>query len=188
MALEAEETLLIAEAHDIDVVAVHIRGELNVLADMLSRQRLVLKTEWRLGQVAFNWICVSSLWGAPQVDLFANRLNTQLPRYMSPCEDENAEGVDALLCSWPDTVCYAFPPTTILARVITKIQQERPRRLLLVAPWWPTKSWFPFLQMAAVQVTVIPEKLISLEQPHFEHKMMSPELLCLALWQINWSA
>ena len=36
--------------------AAHIRGEHNVLADILSRRRTVLKTEWRLETAMFEWV------------------------------------------------------------------------------------------------------------------------------------
>ena len=107
---------------------------------MLSRQDVLLKNEWRLSPETFHWVCDNCPWGEPEVDLFANRLNTQLPLFFSPCQDQGALGVDALLCPWPNRVCYAFPPTTILDKVAAKMLLEEPRRLLLVAPWWPNKS------------------------------------------------
>ena len=67
--------------------AAHVRGELNVLADKLLRSLVILKTEWGLHDTAFAWVCNQSLWGTPTIDLFANRLNTQLPRFISPCQE-----------------------------------------------------------------------------------------------------
>jgi hypothetical protein len=152
---------------------------------MLSRTEVVMKTEWRLSAKTFRWICRESVRGPPEVDLFANRLNHLLPRYMSPCEDLGAEAVDALLSPWPRAICYAFPPTTILGRVAVKLLSERPNRLLLVAPWWPTKAWFPTLQLNAFRVTMIPGEQLTLEQPHFRHEMPMATSLCLALWHIS---
>ena len=157
-----EQVLRLAAELNIVIQAVHIKGELNVLADMLSREGLVLKNEWRLSARTFEWVCRESPWGLPTVDLFANRLNKQLSMYFSPCHDNQAMGVDALLCSWPNLVCYAFPPTTILDKVALKIQQERPSRLLLVAPWWPTKPWFPTLMSNSLVVKMIPQSSLIL--------------------------
>ena len=94
---------------------------MNVLADMLSRAGQVLKNEWRLGNRAFLWACSRSLFGAPTVDLFANMKNFQLSRYMSPCPDKEELAINALSAPWPKEVLYAFPPPTILGRVLIKI-------------------------------------------------------------------
>ena len=185
LAAECMRVLRYAYVHNITLIASHIKGELNVLADMLSRSTKVLKTEWQLSRATFEWIVSRSPWGPPTVDLFANRLNFQLPRYFSPCQDPKSLGTDALLCPWPAEVCYAFPPTTILNRVAEKLLLERPARLLLLAPFWPTKSWFPTLAARALQVVPIPLSVLTLQQPHFHHIMVQPESLCLAVWCIS---
>jgi hypothetical protein len=123
-----------AARNAITVHAKHLRGSLNALVDVLSRPDAVVKTEWRLSDDNFLWICENSPWGAPTIDLFANRFNKQLDRYMSPCPDEEAVAVDALVQRWPREVLYAFPPTTIMEQGVGKVHQERPQRLLLVAP------------------------------------------------------
>ena len=48
--------LRLAESFYIVLQAAHIRGEQNVLADILSRQQTVLNTEWRLGWPTFLWV------------------------------------------------------------------------------------------------------------------------------------
>ena len=183
---EAEAVLRLAQSLNITIQASHIRGDLNVLADMMSRENYILKNEWRLAPETFRWVCAESVWGDPTIDLFANRLNFQVPRFLSPCQDRQAVGTDALLCRWPNEVCYAFPPTTLMQRVVEKIQQERPARLLLVAPWWPMVTWFPTLQSRATQVRPIPQAVLRLCQPHFRCDMHSPMLLSLALWHISY--
>ena len=117
LATAAERVLRLAEFFHVTLQAAHIRGEHNVLADILSRRRTVLKTEWRLGTATFEWVSRCSPWGPPTIDLFANKFNTQLPRYVSPCPDMHAVSIDALLCPWPREVCYAFPPVTLLQQV-----------------------------------------------------------------------
>ena len=164
---EAEATLLLAESLSITLFASHIRGEHNVLADMLSRSRLVLKTEWRLSPETFSWVCANSPFGPPTLELFANSMNRHLPRYVSPCADAESWAVDALVCTWPDWVLYAFPPTTILDRVLLKLLQERPRRLLLVAPLRPLAPWYPQLRALSLWVRLIPRHVLGLHQPHF---------------------
>ena len=99
---ETEATLLLDEELQITLFASHIRGEHNVLADMLSRSLLILKAEWRLGTTAFQWVCANSPFGAPTLKLFGNSLNHHLPLYVSPCADAGSWAVDALVCIWPD--------------------------------------------------------------------------------------
>jgi hypothetical protein len=174
----------LADRSSITVHAKHLRGSLNALADMLSRPDEVLKTEWRLSDDNFLWICEQSPWGAPTIDLFANRFNKQLDRYMSPCPDEEAVAVDALIQRWPQEVLYAFPPTTIMEQVVGKVHQERPQRLLLVAPDWPSSAWSRTLTTLADRWRPIP--YLKLLQPLSRSEHPSPLSSCLALWLISY--
>ena len=185
LATAAERVLRLAEFFHVTLQAAHIRGEHNVLADILSRRRTVLKTEWRLGTAAFEWVSSRSPWGPPTIDLFANKFNTQLPRYFSPCPDMQAVSVDALLSPWPREVCYAFPPITLLQQVCVKLLQERPTTLLLVAPVSPVASWFPTLARWALHILPLPLDKLSLLQPHWQCLHPSPGLLSLGLYVIS---
>ena len=175
----------LVERLNITLSAIHVKGDLNVLADMLSRRHVILRNEWRLADKTFRWVCANSLWGSPSLELFANQMNRHLPRYVSPCADPHAHAVDALVCTWPREVLYAFPPFTILDRVLLKIQQERPGSLLLIAPVRPLANWYSGLRLFARSVTLIPASVLQLTQPHFEHSLAQPHLLSLALWHIQ---
>ena len=72
-----------ADEFHLQLSAAYLPGELNVLADMLSRSSQILKNEWSLGHRAFQWLVRLSPFGPPQVDLFANRFNHKLPRFFS---------------------------------------------------------------------------------------------------------
>ena len=72
----------------------HIPGYLNVIADLLSRSNQVQSTELSLHLQVVKQICHK--WFTPQVDLFATRLNHNLPMYMSRVPDQNAWDIDAL--------------------------------------------------------------------------------------------
>ena len=56
--------------------ASHLPGVLNVEADQQSQQ-FNERTKWHLREDVFQQI--SKIWGAPDIDLFASRLNSQLP-------------------------------------------------------------------------------------------------------------
>ena len=91
----------------------HIPGQLNVIADKLSRLGQTIQTEWSLHPEVFKAIC--SQWHQPRVDLFATRFNNKLPQFVSPVPDPQAWAVDALSQS-------AFPPAAILGKVVEKLQ------------------------------------------------------------------
>ncbi len=56
------------------------------------------------------------------VDLFPTHWNKKLPLYVSPIKDDQALAVDALTYPWKGIWGYAYPPTEIMARVLTKIR------------------------------------------------------------------
>ena len=53
--------------------------------------------------------------------------------------------VDAFTVNWADfNLCYAFPPFSLVGKVINKAIRDS-ADLLLVAPNWKTQYWFPIL-------------------------------------------
>ena len=171
----------------ITVTAFHLAGERNVVADLLSRKNQVCKNEWQLDTNTFQWVQTRSMFGPATVDLFANQLNHQLPRYCSPHHDPNALLVNALVAKWPrDEVLYAFPPTNILELVLTRIREQRPPRLILIAPEVPTATWFPSLKRVAARHWQLPASL-QLLQPHWDHKHPDPLSVRLGMWMIRGS-
>ena len=48
-------------------------------------------------------------------------LSTKLPFYTTPIADPQAWAVDALNIPWENLVVYAFPPTTLLPKVVQKL-------------------------------------------------------------------
>ena len=75
-----------SNAREIQIRARHIPGNLNVIADSLSRRDKAIQTEWSLHPQVFQGIC--QVWHKPMVDLFATSLNAKLPTYVSPVPDE----------------------------------------------------------------------------------------------------
>ena len=182
----ARRVWLLAESHKLHVSAVFIKGQNNVIADMLSRRDQVLKAEWMLAPETFKWVVNHSPWDEPTVDLFANSMTHQLKKYMSPCPDGQAMAIDALISPWPvKETLYAFPPTTIMVRVLEKIQLEKPQKLLLLAPFWPTTTWFSSLKNMSRSWTRIPLSVLKLLQPHTGYAHQNPDSICLVLWLIQ---
>ena len=66
--------------HQVTLKARHYLGQVNVVADKLSRLGKTIRTEWSLLQEVFQAIC--SRWHRPQIDLFASRFNNKLPQFV----------------------------------------------------------------------------------------------------------
>ncbi len=127
--------------------AVHIPGQLNRAADVLSRQ-LTFPGEWRLHPETIRLIW--SRFGEAQVDLFASPESSHCQLYFSLTE--GPLGTDALAHSWPRALRkYAFPPVSLLAQTLCKLREDE-EQVLLVAPHWPTRTWFPELISLATAV------------------------------------
>ena len=57
----------------------------------------------------------------PEVDLFASRLNVQLPVFVSYHPDPEAMHINGFSISWQSRHFYAFPPFAVIGKVLHKI-------------------------------------------------------------------
>ena len=128
-----------SNAWEIHIKARHIPGNLNVIADSLSRRDRAIETEWSLHPLIFQEIC--QVWHKPMVDLFATSLNAKLPTYVSPVPDDKAWQIDALNISWEALDAYAFCPVAILPKLVQKMITYK-GRVIVIAPRWPGMPWF----------------------------------------------
>ena len=145
----------------------HIPGVKNTIADRCCR---VFKdhTEWMLDPKLFNKI--NALWGPLEVDIFASKLNKQLPRYVAWKPDPHAEFIDVFSINIKDIFFYAFPPFSVIARVLQKIQEEKAEGVIVV-PVWPTQTWYTVFMEHLVDVPRIIRKAQDrLRLPHSEKK------------------
>ncbi len=137
----ARHLLLWSRKHLRSLRAIHIPGLLNRTADELSRA--ALPGEWRLHPQT-----VQLIWrrfGLAQVDLFASLETSHCQLFYSLTD--GTLGTDALAHSWPRGLRkYAFPPVSLLAQTLCKVREEE-EQILLVAPYWPTRTWFPELML-----------------------------------------
>ncbi|XP_040200959.1 uncharacterized protein LOC120932552 [Rana temporaria] len=128
-------------SRDISLVAEYIPGVSNTIADWNSRY-LVDSSDWGLDCSVFTRI--ELLWGPLGIDLFASRLNHQLPRFFSWRPDPGSSAVDAFRHSWTGGTHYAFPPFSMIPRVLLQITNQG-ATVVLITPWWPAQPWFPLL-------------------------------------------
>ena len=66
---------------------------------------------------------------------------------------------DLFLQSWDSLQAYAFPPWSIIPRVLAKLRESQGTELTLVAPFWPLRPWFPdLLQLSLAPPVVLPDR------------------------------
>ena len=151
-------------AHNIQLLAKHIPSRFNTLADPMSRIDIQISTEWTLNQEIANKIF--QIMDFPSIDLFATRLNHRLPLYVSPISDQKALSIDAISIDWNPIHAYAFPPFHLIQTVINKIRISQ-CRIVLIAPLWPDRPWFPellgLLVSPLVSLPVMPNLLVQLK-------------------------
>ena len=169
-------------AHDIVLRAFHVAGKDNTLADALSRGR-ASQGEWELASRWTTWLF--RRFHRPNLDLFATAANAKLPTFCSRAFHPRAWAVDALSMSWDGLDAYAFPPFSLIHKVLLKIRASR-TRVLLVAPLWPRQPWFPLLLHLLVDLPVaLPPQpdLVSQDGGRVLHPRVQD--LHLAAWRLS---
>ena len=180
---EVWNVLNLCLAHNIHLLAKHILSRFNTLADWMSRVDKLISTEWSLNQEIANKIF--QIMDFPSIDLFATSLNHRLPFYVSPITDQKALSIDALTMDWNHIHAYAFPPFHLIPAVINKIRLSQ-CKIVLIAPLWPDRPWFPellgLLVSPPVFLPVIPYLLAQLKG-RILHQ--NPGHLPLHAWELS---
>ncbi len=160
--------------------AVHVPGVLNLAADFLSRQKL------RSGEWILIRRTVDQIWerfGTAEVDLFASQESTQCPLWFSLTHPASL-GIDVLAHPWPDMKLYALPQVKLMPTVLRRVKTCG-LRLLLVAPFWPSKTWFSeLISLLEVDPWEIPVRKDLLCQLQGRIWHPRPEIWKLWSWQI----
>lgn len=166
----AKQIWLWAISQDLWLTAAHIAGKDNCQADIQSR-KFNDQTEWQLQTDIFKKLC--ALWGKPQIDLFASRLNTQLLEYCSWKPDPGCIFVDAFTVDWSKFYCYIFPPFSLICRCVKKIQEEKTTAIIVV-PIWPSQPWFPQILQLLIDKPIVltaEKSLLTLPQRDILHPL-----------------
>ena len=172
------------EDNNVLLEARYLRGQSNVLADLLSRRNQVLVAEWSLlPQVAKKII---RTWGSPTIDLFATHLNAKLPLYCSLIPDPQALFEDAFRHSWNHLDVYSFPPFGLVDRVVARVRETPNLSMTLIAPLWPEKAWFADLLLLLTQPPLtLPIWDRLLRQPHFNRFHGGVYAMNLHAWRLS---
>ena len=102
----AKQTWQWCMSQNISLVANHLPGHLNSVADRESRVALD-RWDWQLHPKIF--IKINNSWGSLTIDLFVSRQTHQLLVYFSRRPDLQAFRTDAFLQDWSGKICYANP-------------------------------------------------------------------------------
>ena len=184
----------------------HLRGLQRLLAGA-SRQRLPWEARTRLNQETRQdlawWVRhhqgsaesqlnrtlfkrIQHLFRPSRTELFATRINAQLEQFVSWLPEPSAVATDAFALDWRNPDGYAFPPFSLLSRVINQVRRQRVPTLVLETPLWRGATWFPQLLGVAVAPPVLlpqwPDLL--LDQLGQSHPLVERRQLVLAVWLI----
>ena len=184
LCLLAWHLLLFCQDRNIRLSVRHLPGRLNVIADNLSRSSRPLLAEWSLPMDVL--LPIFHLWERPMVDLFATRWNARLPLFVSPVLDPSAWAVDALSLNWDGLSAYAFPPFNLIPVVLSKVLSAVRCSVLLIAPLWPQRSWFPTLLDLLVDRPIpLPLRPDLLSQGRRRTLHGNPAMLHLHAWRLS---
>ena len=112
-----------------------------------SRNGLAVETfqdssNWKLNPKVFH--SIDQLRGPLSIDLFADRMNTQLRNYVSWFPDPFAQATDAFQIPWSNLNGYCFPPFLLICRCLAKMRKDQ-GTMVLIAPTWHAQAWYPVL-------------------------------------------
>ncbi len=177
----ARHLLLWSQKHLRSLRTIHVPGELNCAADELSCKP-ALPGEWQLHPEVVQLI--GRHFRDAQVDLFASPDTSHCQLFYSL--SEGTLGTDVLAHSWPRGLCkYAFPPVSLLAQTLCKVREDE-EQVLLVALYWPNRTWFPELMLLATAPTwLIPLRRDLLSQRGGTLWHAHPDLWNLHVWSLD---
>ncbi|KAJ8912378.1 hypothetical protein NQ315_014746 [Exocentrus adspersus] len=89
--------------------------------------------------------------GKPEVDLFATNVNNKCKTFISWHKDPGALLTDAFTLDWSRVgYFYAFPPFSIIGKVLNKVIRDKAKGILVV-PLWHTQYWYPIFEKLCVE-------------------------------------
>ncbi|CAB4015453.1 Transposon Tf2-6 poly [Paramuricea clavata] len=154
--------------HGVHLTATHIPGSTNVDADKESRH-FNDNTEWMLRPDIFKQLV--GKFGSPNIDLFASRLNRQVSCFASWRPDPEATHIDAFSIDWSKFFFYAFPPFSLVAQCLQKVEWDQAEGIIVV-PNWPTQPWFSkLMQLLTETPWIIPKSKTTLQLPWDVHRV-----------------
>ena len=141
-------------------------------------------SNWKLNPKVFQTL--DQLWGPLTIDLFENRMNSQLPNFVSWFPDPFAQATDAFQIPWSNVKGYCFTPFSLICRCLAKIRKDQ-GTMVLIAPTWHAQAWYPvLLEMSCWHPILLPplrDLLFSNNQQ--PHPLILQGHLQLAAWMVT---
>ena len=166
------------------ISAAHIKGKENCIADKLSRN-FNLDSEWMLNTKILKE-SIKILNFTPEIDMFATHLNCQFKKFISFYPDPYAIATDAFKFNWSGYKFYAFPPFSIIPRVLKKIKLHQTTGLI-VCPHWPSQAFYTemgeMLIEKPVKISARTTNLVLTNHPEQQHRLSKK--LCLLVCLVS---
>ena len=92
--------------------------------------------------------------GLPVANLFASRVNHQIPEFVSWRPEPEAIATDAFNTPWDFPLTYLFPPFYLIPMCLRKVMQEQVD-CILIAPVWRSWPWYPALLSILIECPLL---------------------------------
>ena len=92
--------------------------------------------------------------GPTPMDLFASRLSSKLPQYVSWRPDPAAMACNAFSLDWSQWKGNVNPPWNLIGKVLAQVRSQR-AQLVLINPLWSAQLWYPALLNMAIQIPIL---------------------------------
>ena len=127
-----------------------------------------------------TYIRICHIKGKTEMGLFASRLSAQFQRYIAWKPDPYSQVTDAMQQIWSNQYLYAFPPFSMINKVLRKIAQ-----VLTVAPTWQSQVWYPtLLRMSVEKPLLLPHQHLLLKHQAQIHPLITNRTLRSAVWMV----
>ena len=82
---------------------------------------------------------------------------------------------------------YAFPPFSLISRILKKVRQENVEQMIIITPTWQTQPWYPLLLEMTMQCPVLLTPLpdLLLDPQGNKHPLVQNRKLMLAVWKVT---
>ena len=140
----AEDIYELTIKHSIVLQVKWIPRHKNQIADASSKSYDF--DDWETSDTLFQYL--NSFWGPFTIDRFADNKNAKFKKFNSKSWCPDTSQVDAFTIGWENGNNYLVPPTYFVPRVIKHLQSSKGQGTLVV-PFWPSASFWPFLQSYA---------------------------------------
>ena len=171
------------QSKKITITAEYLPGHLNVTADWESRN-FQDKSDWKLSLEVFTKIYQKL--GTLTTDLFASGMSHQLSVYMAWKPDPGSQATNIMSHPWSKMFPYAFPPFSLIPRVLSKVRKEGTTMILVASTWQSQALYSVLLTMCIHNPFLLPHRkdllLDPLGRPHL---LVVNQTLRLAAWLVS---